>query len=75
MKPIVVGPEQTEPDIPDVKPAEFAEMFEFLHDEWLEADKFLEDRGIPAHSDDEFGQRQFRTLKQRIKLAIDDETT
>jgi hypothetical protein len=67
MEPIITDTERPADAIENVKPAEFAEMFEFLHDEWLAADKFLEDLGIPAHADDEYGQKEFRTLLRQYE--------
>ena len=46
---------------------EYTEMFVFLHQEWLDADKLLEEDGFPAHVE-EFGQIETSSLAQRMRL-------
>ena len=49
---------------------DFQEMYEFLSDEWLAADVYLEGLGFPAQAEDVYGQFEYNNLVQRIRLAL-----
>ena len=49
---------------------EFQEMYEFLSDEWLAADTYLEQLGFSAQTKDVYGQYEYNTIVQRMRLAL-----
>ena len=68
MEPIVAYTGLTEDK--SVSIHEFQEMYEFLSDEWLAADVYLEQLGFPAQTEDVYGQYEYNTLVKRMMLAL-----
>ena len=49
---------------------QYKEAFQYLHDEWMEADSLLDKLGVPAQIQIE-DETETRSIADRIRLALD----
>ena len=50
---------------------ELESLYAFLHLEWKEANEYLTDLGFPPHIEDEYGDKVFVKLEERIRMVVD----
>lgn len=68
-EPIIVQP-GTPPGEP-LSIQQYQQAFQYLHDEWMEADTLLDKLGVPAQINLDTDNVETRTIADRIRLVLD----